>query len=74
MGAFSRTTITNLMEFVDGGFGGCDGFIKARTEHSSDFDLLDSVGHACTESHKNIERIKVIVPLIFLQRYGTPSW
>lgn len=35
VGAFSRTTITNLMEFVDGGFGGCDGFIKARTEHSA---------------------------------------
>jgi hypothetical protein len=26
------------------------------------------------DGHKNIERIKVIVPLIFLQRYGTPSW
>jgi hypothetical protein len=41
------------MEFVDGGFGGCDGFIKARTEHSAR-GAISSVGHACTETATRI--------------------
>jgi hypothetical protein len=69
--------LINLMEFVDGGFGGCDGFTyqgKNRTLRArSDFDSRFS--RSCTETAtRYIERIKVIVPLIFLQRYGTPSW